>query len=169
MGHQALTASNAENSLVMTQWTSLPSRLEKGYRVASGPSEAYPEYGSIEKQKPYFKYLGLNLDHVFNGTLNLSIAPYEFEVKNPKYTFKNVKWTELTNAETFSFSQCKVTFLGKEYNGWVYYPHPETKKDHFQSASTVEVLAPFIEGIKYGDSLEIMLNSAEIKITRKAT
>ncbi|HEY5729168.1 MAG TPA: hypothetical protein VIS72_03900 [Anaerolineales bacterium] len=153
----------------MPRWTSLPARLEKGYRVASGPSEAYPEYGSIEKQKPYFKELGLDLDHVFNGTLNLSIAPYAFEMVKPEHTFRTVKWTELTNAEDFSFSCCKIKFKGQEYDGWVYYPHPDTKKDHFQSASTVEILAPFIEGIRYGDALEIVLNNIEIKVTRKTT
>ena len=149
------------------QWVTLKGKLIKGYRVASGPSEAYPEYGSIEKQKPYFKKLGLNLDRMFNGTLNISIAPYEFVMAKPEYKFKKVKWTELTNAEDFFFSQCKIIFRGKEYKGWVYYPDPKTKKDHFQSASTVEVLAPFIEGIKYRNKLEISLNSAEIKIVKK--
>jgi len=41
-----------------TKWITLKGRLKKGYHVASGPSKAYPEYGSIEKQKPYFKKLG---------------------------------------------------------------------------------------------------------------
>ena len=149
-----------------TYWTTLTGKLIEGYRVASGPSEAYPEYGSIEKQKPYFKQLGLDLDHVFNGTLNISIAPYEFEVTRPEYTFQNVKWTELTNAEDFSFSRCKITFQETKHEGFVYYPDPKTKKDHFQSASTIEVLAPFILDIKYGDTVEISLNRKEIKITK---
>ena len=146
------------------QWITLKGTLKKGYRVASGPSKAYPEYGSIEKQKPYFKKLGLDLDHTFNGTLNISIAPYEFEMKKPQHRFKKVKWTELTNAEDFSFSQCKIRFQGKEYTGWVYYPDPKTKKNHFQSASTIEILAPRIPNIKYRNKLEISLNTTEIKI-----
>lgn len=145
-------------------WIVLPARLKKGYRVASGPSEAYPEYGSIEKQKPYFKELSLDLDHVFNGTLNISIKPYEFEIVQPEYRFTNVKWTELTNAEDFSFSRCKIIFQGMEYDGFVYYPDPKTKKEHFQDLSTVEVLAHIIKGIKYGDELEILLNGEEIKV-----
>jgi len=152
--------------LSKSQWITLKGKLQKGYRVASGPSEAYPEYGSIEKQKPYFKQLGLDIDHVFNGTLNISIAPYEFDMTKPGISFQNVKWTELTNAEDFSFSSCKIIFQGTEYNGFVYYPDPKTKKEHFQSMSTVEVLAPRVEGIKYGDTVEIMLNSEEIKITK---
>ena len=165
MGDQALSASNAENNLTPPRRISLPARLEIGYRVASGPSEAYPDYGSIEKQKPYFKELGLNLDNCFNGTLNVSIKPHEFAVIKPEFHFKNVKWTELTNAEDFSFSRCRIKFLGNEYEGFVYYPNPKTKKEHFQSASTIEILAPFIAGITYGDPLEISLNCQEIQIT----
>jgi len=155
--------------MTKTQWITLKGRLKKGYRVASGPSKAYPEYGSIEKQKPYFKKLGLNLDRVFNGTLNVSIHPYHFAMSRPGYKFKKVKWTELTNAEDFSFSRCKVIFRGKEYNGWVYYPDPKTKKDHFQSASTIEVLAPLIPNIKYRNKVEISLNRAEITVSHGGT
>lgn len=149
-----------------THWITLTAKLIKGYGVASGPSEAYPDYGSIEKQKPYFKALGLNLDNVFNGTLNISIDPYQFKIENPQYTFKNVKWTDLTQAEDFSFSACMLNFQDKQYNGWVYYPSPKTKPNHFQSASTIEVLAPHILEINYGDTLDILLNSAEIKVTK---
>ena len=150
------------------QWVTLKGKLIQGYRVASGPSVAYPEYGSIEKQKPYFKQLGLDLDHVFNGTLNISIEPYQFEMVSPQYQFEHVKWTELTNAEDFYFSRCKILFQGMEYEGFVYFPDPKTKKDHFQSASTVEVLAPHIANINYGDALDISLNSVELKITKAA-
>ena len=148
------------------QWITLKGKLTKGYRVASGPSEAYPEYGSIEKQKPYFKVLGLDLDHVFNGTLNISIAPYQFDMTKPEYTFQSVQWTELTNAEDFTFSRCKIIFKGIEFDGWVYYPDPKTKKEHFQSPSTIEVLAPFIEGVNYGDTVDISINTEEIKVTK---
>jgi hypothetical protein len=154
--------------LTDTEWVTLKGKLKKGYRVASEPSEAYPDYGSIEKQKPYFKELGLDLEHVFNGTLNVSIEPYKFEMVNPQYRFENVNWTELTNAEDFSFSRCKVKFQGRVYDGFVYYPDPKKKKDHFQDMSTVEVLAPFIDGIKYKDELEISLDTEEIKIISPA-
>lgn len=150
--------------LAKSKWVTLKGRLKKGYRVASGPSKAYPEYGSIEKQKPYFKKRGLNLDHTFNGTLNISIHPYELIMHKPQYRFEKVKWTELTNAEDFSFSQCRVKFREVEYSGWVYYPDPKTKPEHFQDISTVEVLAPYIPNIKYGNVVEVSLNSEEIKV-----
>ena len=138
--------------------------LTRGYQVASRPSRDYP-YSSLEKQKPFFKALGLNLYEYFNGTLNISIAPLEFEMVRPEFTFELVEWTDLHPPETFSFSRCKVFFKGVEYAGWVYYPHPETKKTHFQNASLIEVITYEIPDIQYGDKLEIEVNTDEIHVT----
>jgi len=135
----------------------------RGHQVASRPSAAYP-YSSLEKQKPYFKALGLDLSHYFNGTLNISIAPLEFEMTTPELTLPLVEWTDLHPPETFSFSRCKIKFEGREYEGWVYYPHPETKKTHFQNPSLIEVITDEIANIKYGDALEIEINPLEITI-----
>ena len=57
-----------------------------------------------------------------------------------------------------------VIFKDGEYEGWVYYPHPETKLRHFQDPSLLEVIARPIAGIKYGDPLDVLLNSAEIAV-----
>jgi hypothetical protein len=137
--------------------------LMRGHQVASRPSKDYP-YSSLEKQKPYFKTLGLDLYEYFNGTLNISIAPLEFEMTHPELTFDLVEWTDLHPPETFSFSRCNIFFKGKEYAGWVYYPHPETKKTHFQNASLVEVITRHIPEIQYGDELDIEVNTDEILI-----
>ncbi len=141
----------------------LPGILMRGHQVASRPSKDYP-YSSLEKQKPYFKALGLDLSEFFNGTLNISIAPLTFEMVSPEFTFPLVEWTDLHPPETFSFSRCKVIFEGKEYPGWVYYPHPETKKNHFQNSALVEVIAVEIPKLQYGDSLTVELNLNEIKV-----
>ena len=148
-----------------TSWTQITGILMQGHQVASRPSKAYP-YSSLEKQKPYFKELGLDLSPYVNGTLNISIAPLEFEVTNPELTFPLVEWTDLHPPETFSFSRCQVIFEETEYEGWVYFPHPETKKTHFQNPSLIEVIANEIQGVKYGDKLEVILNTLEIKINR---
>jgi hypothetical protein len=137
--------------------------LMRGHQVASRPSAAYP-YSSLEKQKPFFQKLGLDLYEYFNGTLNISIAPLEFEMTKPEFTFPLIEWTDLHPPETFSFSRCKVRFEGKEYAGWVYYPHPETKKTHFQNSSLIEVITYEIPNIKYDDAIEIEVNPQEIKI-----
>jgi hypothetical protein len=148
---------------MVASWTHLTGILMQGHQVASRPSAAYP-YSSLEKQKPYFKDLGLDLSTYFNGTLNISIAPLEFEMTKPELTFPLVEWTDLHPPETFSFSRCKVKFGGKEFAGWVYYPHPETKKTHFQNPSLIEVITVEIANIKYGDVIELEINPQEITI-----
>jgi hypothetical protein len=134
-----------------------------GYRVASGPSNDYP-YGTLEKQFPLFKQHGLDLERFYAGTLNISIAPSTFEMLNPQYTFRQVAWTDLHPPEDFSFSLCLVRFKGESYAGYVYYPHPETKKRHFESDSLIEIISVFIPEIHYGERVQLELNGDEISI-----
>ncbi len=144
-------------------WISVIGVLVQGYRVASGPSADYP-YGALDRQRPIFKSRGLDLSSYFNGTLNIDIRPATFKMVKPEYTFYNVEWTNLHPPEHFSFSRCKVIFKSVEYDGWVYYPHPETKIRNFQNPSLLEVIAKPIPGIQYGDKVEVKVNSEEITI-----
>ena len=150
-----------------TSWHRLTGILMQGHQVASRPSAAYP-YSSLEKQKPYFKERGFDLSPYFVGTLNISIAPLEFEMVNPEFTFPLVEWTDLHPPETFSFSRCRIKFEGKEYEGWVYYPHPETKLRNFQDPSLLEVIARSIPQIKYGDEVQVLVNPERIEISKPA-
>jgi hypothetical protein len=143
--------------------TVIPGVIVEGYQVASGPSRDYP-YGTLEKQLPLFKQLGLDLQEFYLGTLNVSIAPVTFELFNPEYTFRQVAWTDLHPPEDFSFSRCTVRFKGGSYAGYIYYPHPETKKRHFESASLLEIISVHIPAIRYGDRVELELNPYEIRI-----
>lgn len=135
----------------------------RGYRVASQKSKDYP-YGTIDKQKPVFKNLGLDLERFYSGTLNISIAPYTFAMVHPEYTFRQVAWTDLHPPEDFSFSRCGVIFKGEAYEGVVYYPHPETKKRHFEDASILEVLTVHIPDLNYGDWVEVELQVGEVLV-----
>jgi hypothetical protein len=146
-------------------WILLSGVLARGYRVASGPSRDYP-YGALDRQRPLFKARGLDLDGYFNGTLNIDIRPAVFRMLKPEFTFPLVEWTNLHPPETFSFSRCKVVFQDVEYEGWVYYPHPETKLRNFQNLSLIEVIARHIEGIQYGDKLSAWVNIDEIEVTK---
>jgi hypothetical protein len=136
--------------------------LVQGYRVASAPSKDYP-YGALDKQRPFFAARGLDLDQYFNGTLNIDIRPFEFKMRKSEYTFQHVEWTDLHPPEHFSFSHCTVIFKEVEYDGWVYYPHPETKLRHFQNPSLLEVIAMKIPSIQYGNMLDALLNEDEIE------
>jgi hypothetical protein len=147
----------------MTQWISVHGVLVQGYRVASGPSKDYP-YGALDRQRPFFKAGGLDLNDYFNGSLNVDIRPFEFTMLKPAFTFHHVEWTDLHPPEHFSFSRCRVLFNGADYDGWVYYPHPETKLRHFQNPSLLEIIAMEIPEIQYGDAVDVMLNPDEIAV-----
>jgi hypothetical protein len=144
-------------------WTSVHGILVEGYRVTSGPSKDYP-YGALDRQRPLFKARGLDLSSYFNGTLNIDIRPFSFTMVKPEFTLQNVEWTDLHPPEHFSFSHCKVIYKEVEYDGWVYYPHPETKLRHFQNPSLLEVIAKPIDGIQYGDEVDVLVNGDEISI-----
>ena len=151
-----------------TIWKSILGILVQGYRVASGPSKDYP-YGALDRQRPIFKSRGLVLSGYFNGTLNIDISPQIFKLTKPEFTFHDVEWTDLHPPEHFSFSKCKVVYNNAGYEGWVYYPHPETKLRHFQNPSLLEVIATPIPGIKYGDEVQVLVNPDEIEIVIPST
>ncbi len=145
------------------RWITVQGTVVEGHRVASAPSKDYP-YSSLERQKPIFKERGLDLERFFQGTLNISIAPLRFEMVRPAYTFRQVAWTDLHPPEDFSFSPCKVRYRGREYDGYVYYPHPETKIRNFQNPSLIEIIAEWIPDIGYGDSVDVIVDLDEIRI-----
>ena len=78
--------------------------------------------------------------------------------------FRDVAWTDAHPPEHFSFAHCRLRHGGREVPAWVYYPHPETKARHFREAATLEILAPYLPGLAYGDRVQLMLNPAEIEI-----
>lgn len=148
----------------MTEWICVHGSIARGYRVASGPSADYP-YGALDRQRPIFASRGLDLSSYFNGTLNVDIRPHTFQMLKPGYTFHNVEWTDRHPPEHFSFTSCRVIYKGIEYDGWVYYPHPETKIRNFQNPSLLEVIAMPIPGLQYDDEVDVLVNPAEISIS----
>ena len=150
-----------------TAWVITNGIVKPGHQVASGlaADSPYPR-GTIEMQMPYFRNLGLDLAAFFPGTLNVSVSPYTVIVKSPEYTFPNLQWSSENPPETFSFSRCRLTFNDNEYDGLVYYPHPETKIRHFQDPSILEILAPPIADICYDSAIQIAVNSAEIELVK---
>ena len=139
--------------------------VRSGHQVASGQAENSPyERGTLEMQLTHFRDLGLDLGGFYLATINLSIAPYTWDLLQPKYTFPQVKWHPDFPAETFSFADCILKDGSHSYRGLVYYPHPETKIGHFQDPSIVEIIAPHVAHLKYGDRLSLKLNPQEIKL-----
>jgi hypothetical protein len=58
-----------------------------------------------------------------------------------------------------------LLYQDAKYDGLIYYPHPETKKKHFQNPSIIEIIAPSIPGIGYGNQIQVEYNSLEVKIS----
>lgn len=146
-------------------WAPVEGVVTSGYQVASGKSQnsPYPR-GTLEMQLPFFKDLGLDISKYYLGTLNISISPKEFKLNKPQYTFRNVKWSPEHDTEDFSFSRCQVIFNGSKYDALIYYPHPETKINHFQNPSILEVIAVPIPDIKYGNHVTVEINTSQVSI-----
>ena len=140
----------------------------RGHGVASGQGTSSPfPGGTIALQRPVFAELGLDLDDMYPGTINVDVAPARYELRRPARTFVGVDWTDVHGPETFSFLTCRLTrAAGPEASrGWVYYPHPETKPMHEQPGTVLEVLMPYLPGLGYGDEVTLHLDPAEIAVS----
>ncbi len=139
----------------------------EGHGVASGVRGDVPG-GTIRAQMPLFKERGLDLSHCFAGTLNVLVAPHLFALKKPRYVFRSVHWSPDSPPEDFSLTPCVVTFEDRSVDGYIYYPHPDTKPRHFQSPNVVEIIAPFLKGIRYGSVIVVGVDPGEIDIQERS-
>jgi hypothetical protein len=150
----------------MRNWVQIDGIVQAGYGVASGKSSdvRFPQ-GTLALQKPLFADQGLNLDHYFLGTINVSIYPHQYIIKRSKYTFRNVNWAVNEPAEDFSFFDCRITLdHGTPIEGLIYYPHPETKPEHFQAPEVLEIMTPWIQNLNYGDHVILEVDRTQIDI-----
>jgi len=141
-------------------------RIVKGHRVASGMN-GNPRFpgGTLRMQAPFFKALGFDISGLYPGTLNVSIAPFSYQVVRPAYTFAKVKWHQNEPAEDFSFFDVSVSAPnGTAVDGFVYFPHPDTKPAHFQKPDVLELLLPFIPSISYDTILQLSISSEQMRI-----
>lgn len=140
------------------EYTLVRGVIKSGYGVASGKGKdkRYPE-GTLKQQCTHFLERGLDLSNYFMGTLNLDISPYSYEIKKPKYFFKNIDWSDFIPPESFYFFDVFFYYMDKTYKGLVYMPDPETKEDHTQKPNILELILPKIEGLEYSVVVEIKL------------
>lgn len=135
----------------------IPATVVQGHRVASGQN-GDPRFpgGTIRMQLPSFAALGVDLGGFYPGTLNVSIAPRKYRVVKPRQTLYQVKWHPVEPEEDFSFFDLVVhRDEGSPVRGFVYFPHPDTKPEHFQEPDVLELLLPWTEGLDYGVSIQI--------------
>lgn len=118
-------------------------------------------------QAPHFLALGFDLGRFHSGTINVSIKPCAYRVVKASHTFSQVKWHPTEPAEDFSFFDVRVTRAdGSELAGAIYYPHPDTKPEHFQQPDILELLLPFVEGIQLGEELSLAIPENQMAIDR---
>ena len=51
---------------------------------------------------------------------------------------------------------------GTRVKGLVYYPHPETKVQHFQKPDTLELLFPKMDDVAYGREMLLEFDPSEL-------
>lgn len=138
----------------------------RGHGVASGRS-GDPRFpgGTIAMQLPHFRALGLDLAGFFPGTVNVDVAPWSFRPGPAALRFERVKWHPEAPAETFSFARAVLVRNGERHRALVYWPHPETKPEHFQPAYVVEILATPVPGLEPGDAVEIETDPSQARWT----
>ncbi len=135
----------------------IPATIVQGHRVASGLN-GNPRFpgGTLRMQLPFFRKLGLDLSRYHLGTLNVCIAPLSYRVVQPKFTFRDVKWHPTEPTEDFSFFDVvEHRDDAAPVSGLIYFPHPETKPEHFLSPDVLELLLPWTEGLGYGMKLRL--------------
>lgn len=119
-------------------------------------------------QVPHFARLGLDLSTYHRGTLNLDISPFSYRPLKPRRTFEQVQWHPVEPAETFSFFDAQLLHAGKTHEVLIYLPHPETKPEHFQAPTTLEILAPWIDGLGYETVIQLAIDPAQMMLTAPA-
>jgi len=141
-----------------------------GYGVASGRAadSPYPD-GTIALQKPFFSALGLDLSACYNGTINAAFDCRQVMLKRWHYQFFRVNWHAGLAAEDFRFVSCKLICKHpesvKSYPAYIYQVVADSKLGHFQDANVLELLAPEVRGLAYGDEMAIELEENILEFT----
>ncbi len=150
-------------------WIRVDGVVVAGHGVASGRS-GDPRFpgGTLAAQIPLFRDRSLDLSPFYPGTINVTIRPRGFTPRKAFRTLRDVDWCEGVPPEDFSFFRCRISIAHgteeKWEDGLVYYPHPETKPDHFQDPSVLEILAPRLRGICPGAGVSLQLRREELEI-----
>ena len=149
-----------------SDWWPLDARVVRGHQVASGRG-GDPRFpgGTLRMQMPFFLALGLDLSPYHPGTLNVSVAPLRYRVRQPRLTFGQVKWHPTAPAEDFSFFDVQLLRGGRPpVEGLIYYPHPDTKPEHFQKPDVLELLLPHVDGLAVATDVRLAVRPEQISV-----
>jgi len=134
----------------------IPGLVVPGHQVASGANQDSPYHeGTLALQAPHFLERGLDISRFHRATINVDFSPLTPVLVKPSLTLDKVDWTDLIPPETFSFLEVTLARGEESYSGLLYYPHPETKVENFQSGNCLEFLATLIPGLSYSDPVRV--------------
>ncbi|MEM7316579.1 MAG: hypothetical protein AAF497_25885 [Planctomycetota bacterium] len=138
--------------------------VTRGHQVASGQGgdPRYPD-GTLGLQLPHFKAAGLPVDGFFAGTINVDISPRRYRVRNVPIRLNAVCWTDHHPPEDFFFWECELVHRETVHAALIYMPSPETKQEHFQQDSILEILTRPISDLEYGDRVELVLADGQLE------
>jgi len=142
-------------------------KIIPGYGVASGKGQdpRYPE-GTLRLQYPFFKERGLDLGDYFLGTLNIDISPFSYEIGKPNYFFEAIDWSKHIPPENFYFFNVTLIFEGNRHQGLIYMPGSETKVDHEQLSTMLEIIAPRLKNMHTGQIVYLEIDEESLKISK---
>ena len=137
----------------------------KGHQVASGIANdpRFPK-GTIAAQTSFFRALGLELSGFYPATINAQFHCSSIILKHYDHYFKQVKWHKDIPPEDFKFYRCHILVKSKSFPALIYQPQVNTKAEHFQPLNQLEILAPFIPDVIYGDVLTLDILHTTISI-----
>ena len=152
--------------------TTVSGVVVEGYRIASGLNREGAITGpngevvrdSFVRQRKFFEAEIPEMKSVWTGTINLSIAPKACHMLKWDYEV-TCEWQPGT-VETFGIVKDVILRArGGMYNGFIYYPLPSPI--HSPRHDLIELLAPKIEGLAYGDEVSIDVAADTISIQEK--
>ena len=136
-----------------------------GHQVASGlaSNSPYPN-GTIALQKPFFLASGLDLSAIFCGTINAQLNCQKIRLIRWDHECQQVKWLKDVPAEDFRFAKCTIIRCKVRYCAYIYHVVAVSKVDHFQADNVLELLAPKIADLKYGDICTLEMNENMLEL-----
>lgn len=135
--------------------------IKRGLQIASGtnPDRSLRLNNTIALQRPFFKEHTLpGVDQLHNGTINVDISPREFRITKPAYEITCTWFEDVT--ETFWFVPVQIEYGHVRTTGYIYYPCPSAIKSH--PDTLVELLAPFVPGIVYGNPIAFLVSQEHL-------
>lgn len=87
----------------------------------------------------------------------LGVMGREYDWSQAECEFGQVVFTNVA-------TRVKGMRAGEPVAGKIYYPHPETKPEHFQQPDVLELLLPFVGGLKYGDEIQLSIPAEQMNL-----